>query len=64
MFADREDIETRRIGKLRGREDSRKPLLGADRLAAVRIRHQVAERLEPQLNAIAASLLLVETRVS
>jgi hypothetical protein len=57
MFADREDIETRRVGKLRGLKDFLKPLLGADRLARRRARHQVAERIEPQLEChrIAAS---------
>ena len=34
MFADRENIETRRVGKFCGLEDFLKPLLGADRLAA------------------------------
>ena len=44
MFADRENIETRRIGKLRCRKDLRQALLGA----WPRFRHKVAERIEPQ----------------
>jgi hypothetical protein len=57
MFADREDIETRRVGKFCCLKDLLKPLLGADRLARRRVRHQVAECVEPQLEChwIAAS---------
>jgi hypothetical protein len=62
MFADRENIETRRIGKLRCRKDFRHALLCADSLARLRFRHKVAERIEPQLECrihrIAASLLI------
>ena len=60
MFADRENVETRRIGKLRCRKDLRQALLRADRIARLRLRHKVAERVEPQLECrihrIAASL--------
>jgi len=57
MFTDCEDIETRRVGKFCGLKDFLKPLLGADRLARRRVRHQVAERVEPQLEChlVAAS---------
>jgi hypothetical protein len=61
MFADRENIETRRIGKLRCRKDLRQALLGADRVARLRFRHKVAKRIEPQFEChthrIAASLV-------
>jgi hypothetical protein len=42
MFADREYIETRRIGKLCCCKNLRQALLGADRLACLRFRHKVA----------------------
>ena len=47
MFTDRENIESRLIGKLRCRKDLRQPLLGADRLGRLRFRHKIAKREEP-----------------
>src|SRR6202451_804484 len=63
MFANCENVEARRICKLRCREDLRQALLGADRIARLRFRHEVAERIEPQLECpihrIAAYLLSI-----
>jgi hypothetical protein len=64
MFANRENVETGRVCKLRSRQDLRQALPGADRVARPRFRHEVAERIEPQLECrihrIAASLLIAE----
>jgi hypothetical protein len=63
MFANRENIETRHVCKLRCREDLGQALLGADRSARLRFRHEVAERIEPQIeyriHRIAAYLLSI-----
>jgi len=62
MLADRKDIETRRIGKLRCRKNLRQALLRADRLARLHVRHKVAERIESQFerrfHRIDASLVI------
>jgi hypothetical protein len=53
MLADGENIEPRRIGKLGRRKHVCQALLGADRVAGVRIRRHLAERVKPQFERFA-----------